>query len=64
MIVYLVVIVIVIFLVIEIGSYVIGIIIVGIVIIVKGRFFYEKVRLVSFIVEIICFKGIFFYCEI
>lgn len=50
--------------VIETGSHVIGIIIVGIVIIVKGMLLHEKARLVSFITEITCPKGIFPYREI
>lgn len=48
----------------ETGSHVIGIIIVGIVIIVKGMLLHEKARLVSFITEITCPKGIFPYREI
>lgn len=47
----------------ETGSHVIGIIIVGIVIviIVKGRLLHEKARLVNFITEITCPKGMFPY---
>lgn len=50
--------------VIETGSHVIGIIIVGIVIIVKGRLLHEKARLVNFITEITCPKGMFPYRRI